>query len=179
MTTQRLDIVLAGVLVLLGAGVLYAAAGFAAGTEADPLGPRGFPTVLGVGFIGCGIALLAKSLLSSSRQHDESAETDPVAGPDDHDDSAERGSVQRKRLVLTCAAIAVYVVALSLAGFLLTTPVFVAALIMVQGGVRRVAFATTVVAFPIAVYLLFTVLLDVELPVGVFDPLSLVRRSLP
>ena len=163
-----IDPVLGGVILLFGAGVLLAAAQLHAGTATDPLGPRGFPTLIGIGLLGSGLTLLATSILSLRSRAHEDHEADEDSAEDEND-----GRALRTRLVMSCAVIIAYVLVLPIAGFLLSTPAFVAAMIVLQGGASRLAFVTAVIAFPIVVYLLFAVLLGISLPTGLFDPMVL------
>lgn len=163
------DLVLGGVLLLIGVGLLVASAQLQAGNATDPLGPRGFPSLLGVGFIGAGIALLTKSALVARYP---GAHVEEVEDSEDED----QGPAARSRLLLACGTIVLYLLVLPVGGFLLSTPAFVAAMIVLQGGASRRSFIAMVVGFPIAVYLLFAVLLGVTLPTGVFDPMLLAGR---
>ena len=179
---QRLiDPVLAGVLLLFGVAVLYAAAQLGAGTESDPLGPRGFPTLLGAGFVGCGLALLAMSLFRRIGRRDEPAHAEDVedAGDTYPAGGEDQKPVHRARLLFVSAAIVVYVVVLPILGFLLSSAIFVAMSIILQGGARRLAMLGAVVVFPIIVYVLFAVILGIRLPSGVFDPMLVVGRLMP
>jgi putative tricarboxylic transport membrane protein len=164
---QHVDLALAGTLLLIGVLLLIAIAGLPAGTSADPVGPRGFPSLLAVGFLGSATALAAKAMLA--RRHPRAyllASADP-------DSADSEGPVLRSRLVLASITIVGYVLLLPIVGFLLITPAFIVALIIIQGGVATRSLIVMAVGFPIAVYLLFAVLLGVPLPGGVFDPMSL------
>lgn len=162
------DLVLGGVLLLVGVGLLLASAQLQAGSATDPLGPRGFPSLLGVGFVGSGIALLAKAALVARHPAAYVADADA-----EHGDEEDHGPAMRSRLLLASLTIVAYVLVLPVGGFLLSTPAFITATIALQGGAARRSFIAMVVGFPIAVYLLFAVLLGVPLPTGVFDPLLL------
>lgn len=170
-TRQRLpieDMVLGGLLLVIGLGLYLASAQLQGGSSTDPLGPRGFPSLLSLGFLGTGIALLVKSALVA-RNPDAYAE-------EEKDDEDEQAPIVRSRLLLAALGILVYVlVLLPILGFLLATIAFVAVMIAVQGGAARRSFIAMSLGFPIAVYLLFGVLLDVSLPIGMFfvDPVDL------
>ncbi len=178
MSTQGrlVDPMVSGVLLLFGACVLYAAAQLQGGTETDPLGPRAFPTLIGIGFVGCGLALLIKSLAFRGHGEDGQGEFDEVEHADGYGDELEQEPARRHRMLLACSVISLYTLALPILGFLLATIVFMAAMILLQGGARRRSFVTVVVLFPASAYVLFTVLLSVRLPAGFFDPISLMGR---
>jgi hypothetical protein len=161
------DLVLGGLVLLLGVGLYVAAAGLQGGSPTDPLGPRGFPSLLSLGFVGSGLGLLVRSVVAARRPGGSVAEVD--------DDEEEQAPIAVSRLVFASLAIIGYVlVALPVLGFLLGTIVFVAALIAVQGGAARRSSIAMSLGFPVAVYLLFGVLLDVPLPIGMFfvDPVD-------
>jgi putative tricarboxylic transport membrane protein len=161
------DMVLGGVLLAIGLGLYLAAAQLQGGSPTDPLGPRGFPSLLSLGFVGSGVALLVKSVLVARN---------PEAHVEEPDDDEEEEPLMLSRLLLASLGIIVYVIALlPVLGFLLATVVFVAAMISVQGGAARRPFIVMSLGFPIAVYVLFGVLLDVSLPIGMFfvDPIDL------
>ena len=164
------DLVLGGLLLAFGLVVVLAAAQLKAGSTTDPLGPRGFPLLLGLGFLGAGAGLLVKTVLTARRP------ADSVDALLDLEDEEDDGPANRPRLVLGASAVVAYVLLLPYAGFLLTTAVFLAAMIRLQGGARPRAFVAMVVGFPTAVWLLFAVVLNVPLPSGVFDPLLLTDR---
>ncbi|MBA3309776.1 MAG: tripartite tricarboxylate transporter TctB family protein, partial [Nocardioidaceae bacterium] len=154
-----------------GIGVILAAAQLKAGSTTDPLGPRGFPGLLGLGFLGAGVGLLVKTTLAGRRPAD-----DVVSVMDLDDDEEDEGPANRFRLVVAALAVIAYVLLLPYGGFLLTTGAFLAVMIKLQGGAALRPFVAMVIGFPVAVFLLFAVILGVPLPSGVFDPLLLTSR---
>ena len=159
------ELLIGAFLVLLGAGVLLAAAELRGGNVTDPLGPRGFPTLLGLGFLCSGLAVAVQAL-----RHSRHPVTSPVVADEDDD-----GPALKLRLLLASAAVVLYAVVLPVAGFLLTTIAFTAGMIRVQGGAAPKAYVAMVLGFPLAVYLLFQVVLGVPLPSGFFDPAMLLE----
>lgn len=155
------ELVIGAILALVGVGVLLAAAELRGGSTTDPLGPRGFPTLLGIGFIGAGLAVALQALRRARRPAPDTQQTE--------DEDAD-GPALKLRLVLSSAAVVLYVVLLPVVGFFLTTIAFVAGMIRLQGGAAPRAYVAMVLGFPTAVYLLFRVLLRVPLPAGFFDP---------
>lgn len=168
---NRTDLVLGAVLLAFGLVVALAAAQLKVGSTTDPLGPRGFPLLLGIGFVGAGIGLLVTTVVPSRA---------PADGVErllqEEDDEQDDGPANRPRLVLGAAGVLAYVLVLPYGGFLLTTAVFLAGMIRLQGGAAPRAFLAMVLGFPTAVWLLFAVILNVPLPSGVFDPLLLTDR---
>jgi putative tricarboxylic transport membrane protein len=110
---------------------------------ADPLGPRAFPLFLGV----AGIALSAAILRDRS----------PRAGPE-----VTRATLRNLAGIL--AAMAIYAVLLPRLGFILSTTALLAVGFRYTGG-RRPLVPAAVVA--LAIYLVFTRLLDLRLPRGI------------
>jgi putative tricarboxylic transport membrane protein len=148
--------------VLLAAGgvvVLLAAARLPGGTEADPLGPRGFPSLLGAGLIGSGLAMLVRTLIVVRNPTSRPAFEPP-------DDGQAEGSFSPRRFLGAVVVLVLYVVALPVLGFLISTPAFLAGMVTLQGGVPRLQFVGTVVGLPVGILLLFSGLFGVPLPGG-------------
>jgi putative tricarboxylic transport membrane protein len=155
----RVDRVLGGVLACFGLGVIALAARLPAATAADPVGPRGFPTLLGLVILSCGVGLAIGS------------RTAPPADAAPPDDVEPRGAPAPRPLLGAIGFTALYLAVLEPAGYLLATPPYLAALLLVQG--RRVtarAFLLTVFALPAALYALFAVAMRVPLPTGPLEP---------
>lgn len=166
----RAEIVIAGLLVLAGAGVLLAAFQQSSGTPSDPLGPRGFPAAIGAALACAGAALFGQTVLASRRR--ELPTQDPVSL--DESDEPDDGPVSPTRLLVISVATLAYVAVLPVAGFLVSTPIALAAIMGLQGGVARRTFVLMMICFPLAIYGLFTLLLGVPLPAGEIFVLRLV-----
>jgi hypothetical protein len=121
----------------------------------DPLSPATVPTALGVLLTVLSAALIARALLRSRAPAttEESTSDSPPAG-------------QRVRVAVAVGACLGYALLLPRLGFLIVTPLLVAALLVVAAGrahpVRTVAIA---ILLPVACYLLFIEALDLNLPV--------------
>jgi putative tricarboxylic transport membrane protein len=152
------DRAVALVLVGLGVGVLALAFGLPPATVADPVGPRGFPALLGLVMLACGVALGA------------AARRAPPAGVPEEDTEA-RGALALRPLFGAIGLTAVYLAVLEPAGYLLATPPYLAALLLVQGRVAPRAFVLTVLGVPAVLYVLFAVAMRVPLPPGPLEPL--------
>ncbi len=153
----RVDRVLAAVLVCLGLGVLALAVQLPATTAADPVGPRGFPALLALVILACGVALAV-------------APERPLSTGAPHGEVEERGALAPRPLLGAIGLTAAYLAVLEPAGYLLATPAYLAALLLVQGRVTIRAFVLTVLGLPVALYTLFAVLMRVPLPPGPLEP---------
>ncbi len=154
----RVDRVLAAVLVCLGLGVLALAVQLPATTAADPVGPRGFPALLALVILACGVALAV-------------APERPLSTGAPDGEVEERGALAPRPLLGAIGLTAAYLAVLEPAGYLLATPPYLAALLLVQGRVTIRAFVLTVLGLPVALYTLFAVLMRVPLPPGPLEPL--------
>jgi putative tricarboxylic transport membrane protein len=136
--------------VCFGLGVLALTIGLPAATAADPVGPRGFPGLLGIVVVACGAAL--------------------VLWPRAESDEEGRGAPAPLLLLGAIALTALYLAILEPAGYLLATPPYLAGLLLVQGHVTTRAFLLTVLGLPAVLYALFAVAMRVPLPMGPLEP---------
>jgi hypothetical protein len=93
----------------------------------------------------------------------------PAGAPDG--EAEERGALAPRPLLGAIALTAAYLAVLEPAGYLLATPPYLAALLLVQGRVTPRAFVLTVLGLPVALYVLFAVVMRVPLPPGPLEPL--------
>jgi putative tricarboxylic transport membrane protein len=159
---ERRAVVLGGLVLLGGLAVARAALELPAGTASDPLGPRGFPLLLGAGLAACGAVLAAASLRSSVPDTAVSTGVTP--------DDEERAPYSWPRVSGAIAASVAYVLALIPLGALFATMAYALALLLLQGRTSRREAAAVAVAFPLFVYFLFDVVLGVPLPGGPLEP---------
>jgi putative tricarboxylic transport membrane protein len=138
-------------LIGLGLGVLVLAFQLPQATAADPVGPRGFPALLGLVVLACGVALAVL--------------------PQKAGDAEPRGALAPRPLLGAIALTAAYLAVLEPAGYLLATPPYLAALLLVQGGVKPRAMILTALGVPAVLYVLFAVAMRVPLPPGPLEPL--------
>lgn len=124
--------------------------------DTEVISPATFPTVLGVILIGAGLAL-ALNALRRRRIDGEDVDGD-VLGE----------SVPWSRLLLMVVAFAAYCVLFIPVGFLISTFAFLTVVTSVVDAARWKRNLLFAMGFSIAVYLIFTQLLAVELPTGVF-----------
>lgn len=150
----RGDRAVAAVLVCFGIGILALTVGLPSATAADPVGPRGFPTLLALVVVACGVALWLGA-----------------GAPSTAADADARGALALRPLVGTVGLTALYLAVLEPAGYLLATPPYLAALLLIQGRVTARAFVFTVFGLPAVLYALFAVAMRVPLPAGPLEPL--------
>jgi putative tricarboxylic transport membrane protein len=85
------------------------------------------------------------------------------------DDASEGGLESPWRLVGAVAATAAYLVAFERLGYLLATPVYVVAILLLQPGVRARAFVAAPVLVTLALYAAFRFGLLIPVPDGLLE----------
>ncbi|MPZ79734.1 MAG: hypothetical protein GEV28_04780 [Actinophytocola sp.] len=124
----------------------------------DPLTPATVPTALGVLLSVLSIGLIVRSLVWRPTTVSTEDSSDPVA------EAVPRG--RAAQVVLAIVVCVGYAVLLPRLGFVITTPLLVAALIAVAVGRERpVVTALIAIMLPAACYLLFIEALGLDLPV--------------
>jgi putative tricarboxylic transport membrane protein len=157
--SARIQRAVSAVLVCFGLGVLGLALRLPPATAADPVGPRGFPALLGLVILTCGVALGVAARRVPSASAPEG-------------DAEARGVLAPRPLLGAIGLTAAYLAVLEPAGYLLATPPYLAALLLVQHGrVTPRAFVLTVLGVPAVLYALFAVAMRVPLPPGPLEPL--------
>jgi putative tricarboxylic transport membrane protein len=148
----------------LAAGLVVASRGLDAVAREGQLGPGFWPRLV---LAGVGLACLLKALSEWRR-----ATPDPAPGAE----TESAGEISRARLAAGIALIVLYVLATPWLGFMLATPAFIAAFMMLAGARSALAIASNAVAG--TVILLYTFVRIVYLPLpkgeGVFETLTLV-----
>lgn len=142
------DRIFAGVLLLVALGYTFIAfTVIRAPFQYDPIGPEGWPRLLGL------VAILCTGYL--------------VVRPDIARFDVTRATLGR--LAFTVALLFIYAVAFQPLGFMLSTWVFCSALAVMLGAapVRALVFGA---ASGILGYVVCTVLLDLNLPAGILKP---------
>lgn len=139
---------------LIGLGLLTFAAFYfqqsfaiTVGFAADRLGPKFFPRVLALALAGCAFALIARSVGGRS---------DPAPLP----------TVRISLLLWTMTLTIAYVMALSPLGYLIATPLYLAALVWLLGYRSPAGLAGTALGVTAALYLVFAQALKVLVPLG-------------
>jgi putative tricarboxylic transport membrane protein len=162
---SRRDLAVAATLVLLGVGVIALALRVPEGVQTDPLGPRTFPLALGGAIALCG-ALLGIATVLGDRWTASAAVFVEAA-----DDDASEGEVGSPgRLAAAVAATAAYLFLFERLGYLLATPAYVVAILLLQADVRARSFVTAPVLVTIALYAAFRFGLLIPIPDGILEP---------
>ena len=129
----------------------------------DPLGPKAFPYLIGIGLLVSAAWLLLETL-----QAGKSGVADP---PDlaDQADQADRAPEDNRHLLVIAgvvAWIAFYFALFEPVGFLLAPPVSLLGLMVYFNRNKWVANVLTSVLFPVGIYFLFSKVLGVNLAKG-------------
>jgi hypothetical protein len=139
---------------LIGIGLLAFAAFYfrqsyeiTVGFASDRLGPAFFPRLLALTLAGCALTLIARSLRGRS---------DPAPLP----------SIRTNLLLWTLGLTIAYVAALRPLGYLIATPLYLAALVWLLGYRSPVGLAGTAIGVTAALYLVFVQALKVLVPMG-------------
>lgn len=160
----RRELALAAFLVAFGGAVLAVARTIPPGVPTDPLGPRAFPIALGAGIVACGVLLGAAWLLLGSQPARMGLLSD--AEPEE---DAEVGPFSPIRLLGAVLATAAYLGAFEPVGFLLTTPLYVAVIMGIHGGVTRRTLLLAPPLTTIVLYATFRFGLLIPVPMGILE----------
>ena len=155
------QIILAAVLVLAGAGLLWTAL-VATDGDFSLQGPRLAPVVVTAAWVIIAVFYLAKQFRPQPAPQPVPAETDGAA-PTEGEEEAPGWLAPAG----VAAALVGFAVALEYAGFVLSAALFVVAVSRVLGSRSLIRDVIVAVVLPVAVYLAFTRLLDIFLPAGV------------
>lgn len=157
------DRILGAVCVVVGAGMAWAAQGYAAEISYEPVGPRAFPLLLSALMVACGAWLVvrpARAAVAAGGAEGQGAH--PAAG-------AGLARWQNlKPLALALVAVALYVSLFQWLGFPLATALMALPVGMAFGGNWRQSLAAGV-GMGVVLYLMFDKLLDVILPTGLLS----------
>jgi hypothetical protein len=163
---RTVDTAVACCVFLLGVFVLINAQHVRPASVIDPIGSEGGPYLVGI-LLTVGGGLLALRRLLRWRQ--EGPLVPDEGTPDDA--GVEQGSAARALSIWVAAF--VYVLAMPVAGYLLATPFFLAAVLWLFS-VRGWMLVLLPVGFSVPIYLIFVEFLRVRLPTGILDtPLRL------
>lgn len=151
------DLVLSMFLALLGVAIIFIAFTIPTGMVRDAVGPRGFPIVMGT-ILALGGAFLCIQRLRRWRQGD---------GRNDPDLRAIQAAIEEKSYALPVIAITVgFTALLNPLGYLIATPLALAALMVVLGFRKVWVIASTAALFTGITFVTFSTLLRVRLPIG-------------
>lgn len=131
------------------------------GVVTDPLGPRFFPIALGAGMALCGLLLAVAELLFRGEPAVPGLLSD--ASPEGEEDA---GPFSPARFLGAIGATALYVAAFDPLGYLLATPPYIAAILLIHGGTRARALLIAPFVVTIALYVTFRFGLLIPVPDG-------------
>ncbi|MFN4117390.1 tripartite tricarboxylate transporter TctB family protein [Acidovorax sp.] len=158
------DRILGAVAVAVGAGMAWAAQGYAAEISYEPVGPRAFPLLLSAFMVAAGAWLVVRPGAAAASHAPADANADAAGVPGVTGAPANRWQ-HLKPLALALAAIAVYVTLFQWLGFPLATALMALPVGIAFGGTWRQSLAAGV-GMGVVMYLMFDKLLDVILPTG-------------
>lgn len=162
----RRDVAVAVALVLLGAGAMGLALGVEPGVQTDPLGPRAFPLGLGAAIAVCGLLLSVAAVLG-----DRWTASATVLAESDSKDGDEAGPLLPWRLGGAIVATAAYIALFEPLGYLLATPGYLVAILLLHDGVRARALLTAPILVTLALYASFRFGLLIPVPDGILEGL--------
>ncbi len=159
------DLIAAAILIVFGTYIVAVGLKIPLGVATDPLGPRTFPVALGAGIVICGILLAAGALVFRGVPRSRTSALDV-----DDDEVAEAGPASPVRLISAIAVTGVYLLLFEPLGYLLSTPMYVLAVLLLHGGAPRRALLITPVAVTVVLYATFKYGLLIPVPEGMLEP---------
>ncbi len=165
---RRIDMAVALAFAALGLVIIWQATAIRTGMVRDPVGPR-------AAFYLCGGALALGGLLVALRQWRALRRGEGAIGPEEGSADEPLFPASAWRAVALMACLIAYALLFEPLGYLLATPLFVAAALVVLGQRSRVGIGPTAVLFTLVTYLVFAQGLGVRMPVG---PLTGLFRQL-
>ncbi len=160
----RADLLIAVGVAGLGLAILMMTGSIRLGITRDVIGPRTFPYAIG-GFLLCsGTALIVGRLRRMN------ADKGYVVANEGSEDTPNHPA-STLRVMFFFLLTALYCVMLMPAGYLLTTPIFMACAFRAMGERRWRFLVVAPILWTLATYALFSQILSVRLPVGPLAPL--------
>ena len=160
----RRDAAVAVVLVILGVVVIGLALRVEPGVQTDPLGPGAFPLGLGAAIAACGLLLGGTAVLGDRWTTSASVFVESAA-----DDASEGALRSPWRLAGAIVATAAYLAAFERLGYLLATPGYMVAVLLLHPGVRARALLAAPVLVTLALYVAFRFGLLIPVPDGILE----------
>jgi putative tricarboxylic transport membrane protein len=155
----------AAVLVVIGVAVIFLALRVPPGVQTDPLGPQAFPLGLGAAIAACGLLLGVVAVLGDRWTASAAVLIESSAA----DDATEGGLLSPWRLVGAVVATAAYIAAFEPLGYLLATPGYLMAILLLHDGARARALLTVPVLVTLVLYAAFRFGLLIPVPDGVLE----------
>jgi putative tricarboxylic transport membrane protein len=159
---RRKELASAVFLVVFGGTIMALARRIPLGVPTDPLGPRAFPLALGAGMALCGV-LLAVATLAFRPQPGRTG----LLADAGEEEEVEAGPFSPGRLIGAVVATSGYLAAFERLGYLLATPLYVTAIMLVHGGVRGRGLVTASLATTVLLYATFRYGLRIPIPAGI------------
>jgi len=162
---KRVDLALSIGLILLGAFICYVASGFRVGVFPDPITPRGVPYIMGGFLIIAGIVLSFRRLMTWSALPGVLV---PSEGTDDEPGHPASGLRSAGIVILAC----IWIWLLRPVGYLILSPLVLAGMLwLMQVRSKRIIVLFSL-GFPLAVWVIFSLLLKIVIPLGPLMPLA-------
>jgi putative tricarboxylic transport membrane protein len=159
---RRKDLVVAAAVALLGLAIVVLGTQVNLGRVRDPIGSRTLPVVVGALIVAGGAFLAGRRLVRWRSEPD----VVPAEGTvDEPDVPASTG-----RSMLVWALCFGYALLLQSVGFLILTPVLLAALLWIMGVRQPVRLGIVTLGAVAVIFGVFDVVLGVRLPLGPLDP---------
>lgn len=162
------NIIIGIILLIASAFYYYSTLDFPPPTKTENLGPAFFPTLLAAALAFLALLLVIAGLFprGASRKDKGAAALDGAERLEEDAFGAE--VIARKPLFAAVGLSFLYVGLISVLGYLVSTPLFLIALIRLLGYEKWVNNVIASVGLTAALYLLFVVALGVHLPEGIF-----------
>lgn len=161
----RGQLVVAAFLIAFGGAVVAVGRTIPQGIRTDPLGPGAFPIALGAGIALCGLLLgVAPFVIRGPVGHAGS-----LTDPEPTEEEPEAGPFSPARLIGAILATAAYLAAFEPLGYLLATPLYVAAIMLIHGGAPRRALLIAPLVTTVALYVTFRFGLLIPIPPGILE----------
>jgi putative tricarboxylic transport membrane protein len=160
---RRRELAIAAVLVALAVAIVALTLRIGPGVQTDPLGPRAFPLALAAAIGLSGLLLAVVALASGGLTGGAPAPGEPGEA------NTSPATFSPGRLAAAVAATVAYVAAFEPFGYLLATPPYVAAILLLHGGPSRRTLLTAPVLVTAAFYAAFRFGLLVPVPDGVLE----------
>lgn len=158
---RRVDIGISLAFIALGIFVIIVASQIPSGLHKDPVGPRAF-------FYGCaGVFILGGLFTLAQRAMSRRYETGNIVESEGSDDEpGQPASPLNAGLIILMTL--VYTALLPSLGYLISTPIFIGAALVLLKVRRPLTVISIAVLFTLIAYLVFAQVLNVRLPVGPF-----------
>jgi putative tricarboxylic transport membrane protein len=160
---SRREIAIAIFLAAFGVIVIALSGKIESGVYTDPLGPRVFPYALGVGIALCGLLLGIAALFRW--QADQAGILSDPGGTED----VERKPFSPTRLVGAVGATAMYVAAFEPVGYVISTPLYIIAILVIHGGAPWRTLIVAPLMITTALYVTFQFALRIPVPSGLLE----------